>query len=141
MNAQLKSKKPKRFSIVEVIISNYKGEILLLKRSDKNSIWVNKWQLPGGKVEKNESSLKAIKREIREETSFLCPKLAVDKFFCFKHTFKGKNECVSLRVYSCNSMKNEPVLSKDHSSFKFVNPTKIKKSSLTEISRISIFGL
>lgn len=131
----------KRFGIVEALVFNSKGEILLLKRSKKNSTWVNKWQLPGGKVEKNESFIKAIKREIREESSFVCSKIYLRKVFCFKHTFRKKEECVLLKVYSCKLNKNPIALSEDHSSFKFVNLKKINKSSLTQISKIALFGL
>ncbi len=141
MSALIRSKKPKRFGIVEALIYNSKGEILLLKRSKKNSTWVNKWQLPGGKVEKNESFIRAIKREIKEESSLSCANINLDKVFCFKHTFKGLKECICLKVYSCKLSNDPLILSKDHSSFKFVNLNKIKKSSLTEISRISVFGL
>ena len=69
MASLLDKDKLKNFEIVEALIHNNKGEILLLKRSKKNSVWVNKWQLPGGKLEEGESSIKAIKREIFEETS------------------------------------------------------------------------
>jgi ADP-ribose pyrophosphatase YjhB (NUDIX family) len=140
MSASIKPKKLKRFSIVEALIYNSKGEVLLLKRSKKNSTWINKWQLPGGKVEKNESSLSAIKREIKEESSLGCAGISLDKVFCFKHKFKGLNECICLKVYSCKLSKDPLVLSLDHSSFKFVKLSKIKKFSLTNISKISIFG-
>jgi len=141
MSASIKSKKPKRFGIVEALIYNSKGEILLLKRSKNNSTWINKWQLPGGKVEKKETFFKAIKREIKEESSLSCSNIILNKVFCFKHTFKGLKECVCLKVYSCKLTKEPLVLSVDHSSFKFVNLKKINKSSLTEISKISLFGL
>ncbi len=140
MSASIKTKKPKRFGIVEALIYNSKGEILLLKRSKNNSTWVNKWQLPGGKVESKESFFKAIKREIKEESSLACGKVNLKKVFCFNHKFKGKKEVVLLKVYVCKLSKDLVTLSVDHSSFKFINPDKIKKSSLTQISKISIFG-
>lgn len=39
----------------------------------------DKWEFPGGKVEKGESSEDALKREIREE---LATEIAVDRFIC-----------------------------------------------------------
>ena len=141
MGALIIKKKLSTFCIVESLIYNSKGEVLLLKRSKNNSIWVNKWQLPGGKLEKNESSLSAIKREIKEEIAISNAKLSLSKVFCFNNVFKGKKERVSLKVYSCKLSKDPLILSVDHSCFKFVNLKKIKKSSLTEISKISIFGL
>lgn len=141
MASLLDKDKLKNFEIVEALIHNNKGEILLLKRSKKNSVWINKWQLPGGKLEEGESSIKAIKREIFEETSLSCKGIYLLSVFRFENIFKGKKEVVSLKVYSCNLSGEDLVLDVDHSSFKFINPKKIKKSDLTQISRISIFGL
>lgn len=137
----LRKEKLNKFEIVEALVYNSKGEILLLKRSKKNSLWVNKWQLPGGKLEENESAIKAIKRELFEETSLSCKGIHLFNVFCFENIFKGKKEIVSLKVYSFNLSYDKLVLDEDHSSFKFVDPKKIKKSDLTEISKISIFGI
>ena len=49
--------------VVNLIILNSKKEILLAKRKDRYS----GWSIPGGGIEKNESNLKALKREINEE--------------------------------------------------------------------------
>lgn len=45
----------------------YKNSILIVKRSEKLRVGAGLWQLPGGKVEQNESPLSAILREIKEE--------------------------------------------------------------------------
>ncbi len=49
---------------VRAIIVNDAEEILLQRRTD-----MALWGLPAGSVELNESALKALKREVREETS------------------------------------------------------------------------
>ena len=43
--------------VVEAILKNKEGKILLLKRSDYNTFFVDLWQLPGGKVEFGENVL------------------------------------------------------------------------------------
>ncbi len=51
------------------LIFNEKKEILLMKRSGEvrnNSGW---WAKPGGRVEYNETAVKMVKREIKEETN------------------------------------------------------------------------
>ena len=51
---------------VGVIVVNNKNKIFVGKRKDNP---VNKWQMPQGGVNKNESFLTAMKRELDEETS------------------------------------------------------------------------
>ena len=51
---------------VGVIVLNNKNKIFVGKRKDNP---VNKWQMPQGGIDKNESFLTAMKRELNEETS------------------------------------------------------------------------
>lgn len=44
------------------------GKILLLKRTKTRQFWPGLWEVPGGKVEKNETKEEAIRREFFEET-------------------------------------------------------------------------
>ena len=56
MNTQL-------FKITQnIIIQNQEEAVLILKHN------TGKWLLPGGKIQKNESWIDALKREIKEET-------------------------------------------------------------------------
>lgn len=50
----------------------YNKKLLLILRDNKPNIpSPNKWSLPGGAIEKNESPLKAIKRELKEEINIV----------------------------------------------------------------------
>ena len=51
---------------VGVIVLNHQNKIFVGKRIDNP---VDKWQMPQGGVDKNESFLNAMKRELKEETS------------------------------------------------------------------------
>jgi len=56
----------KLVKVVAAIIENDQNEILCALRSPEMSI-PNKWEFPGGKVEKNEDIFSALEREISEE--------------------------------------------------------------------------
>ena len=61
----IKKKLPLRIG-VGVIVLNDENKIFVGKRKDNP---VNKWQMPQGGINKNESFLTAMKRELHEETS------------------------------------------------------------------------
>jgi 8-oxo-dGTP diphosphatase len=51
-----------------IILLNSNNEVLLILRDNKQEIpYPNMWDIPGGMVEKNETAVEAIKREIYEE--------------------------------------------------------------------------
>ncbi len=125
--------------IVEAIIKDKSGKILLLKRSEKNKFFVDMWQLPGGKVELGENVQDAIKREIYEETSCDLKKMTVNKVLSFKEKFNGFNGTIFLMVFDADC-KLKVKLSEDHFEFGFFSEKEIKKMSLTPISKKSLFG-
>ena len=51
---------------VGVIVLNQNNEVFVGKRKDNP---IDKWQMPQGGMDNNETPLKAMKRELREETS------------------------------------------------------------------------
>jgi len=126
-------------SVVEAVIKNKDGKILLLKRSELNRFYVNKWQLPGGKVEFGEDIQKAIRREIYEETGGKYNKLKLDKVFSLTEKFNGKKSNVFLMVFD-GKFKGKIHLSKEHSEFKFFSLRSIKKLSLSPLSKKAILG-
>jgi phosphoglycolate phosphatase len=54
---------------VSAVFIEFNDSILLLHRQNNKSQG-NKWGIPGGKVDKNESALQAAIREVREETGY-----------------------------------------------------------------------
>lgn len=73
-----------------VLIFNKKGEVLIMKRGKKAKNQAGWWCKPGGQVEYGESAVKAMKREIKEETN-----LNIDIWGILPHTdhiIKGEGE-------------------------------------------------
>jgi 8-oxo-dGTP diphosphatase len=59
---------------VAVIIKNPLDQVLLLLRDDKPGLpFANHWSLPGGRVEFNETSEAAARREVQEEIGLELP--------------------------------------------------------------------
>ena len=50
-----------------VLIFNKKGEVLLKKRGSESRNEIGKWEKPGGAIRYGETSVTAMKREIKEE--------------------------------------------------------------------------
>jgi 8-oxo-dGTP pyrophosphatase MutT (NUDIX family) len=54
---------------VAVIVEDPRGHVLLLLRGPTAPWMPNRWNLPGGKIERGESAYEAATRETREETN------------------------------------------------------------------------
>jgi len=132
------SKKKRFVRIVEAIIKDARGRILILKRSTNNSIYVGKWQLPGGKAEKGETALQTANRELLEELGCKCFSFKLLKKIIFTEMFKGSKSTVELSIFSCK-MKGSILLSKDHTIYKFVNSARIEKRLLAPVSKKALF--
>jgi mutator protein MutT len=122
--------------VVEAILKNSQEKILLLKRSNKNKSFKGLWQLPGGKVEKNEVIEEALKREIEEEIGIKLCEYKKKEEINFEHSFNGFKGKLLLFVFagSCPD-KVSLTLSEEHSAFGFFFIDEIKKMHLAPTSK------
>ena len=95
-----------------VIIKDKK--ILLTQRGYGE--YKDKWEFPGGKIEKDESKEDAIKREIKEE---LDASIKVDNFLC-KVEYDYTTFYLKMNVF-CVSLEEEHIIFKEHESYKWIN--------------------
>ncbi|MFH0929336.1 MAG: NUDIX domain-containing protein [Candidatus Aenigmatarchaeota archaeon] len=96
------------------------GKYLVLQRSDKNMTNKGRWQLPEGKVRPGENLLKALRREILEETSTM---LTSVKLFGIHSNImrKGRGIFRVVRVvFKCKTI-GKIKLSKDHKDYKWAS--------------------
>ena len=66
---------------VAVIVDSYRNILLTQRHDPKNPLTHLKWQLPGGKIEKNETAISACYREILEETGLTVKILSQSPYF------------------------------------------------------------
>ncbi|MBE7412053.1 MAG: NUDIX hydrolase [Leptospiraceae bacterium] len=87
------------------IVTNYRKEILFIRQSKKNHSY---WLLPGGGIEKGESALGALKRELKEELGLIIKKA---EFLLLNESIgpKGERHIIQL-VYKVDVANNYPIL-------------------------------
>lgn len=113
-------------NVAYILIRN-NNSLLLVKRSEKSK-FSNMWELPGGKIEENESPEETIIRECYEETKI---KLNKENIKLVKVT---KLKDINVFIFSTRlSEKKEVILSDEHSDFAWVDINKLKTFDLTKI--------
>lgn len=116
----------------------YKNKYLLQLRDNKKGIhFPGFWGLFGGRIKPNETSLKAIKREIIEETN-----LVINKFnYKYRFNIQGK-DLVRTRdiTYYQGELKNLPnkILIREGKDFGFFSFNEIKKIKITSFDFAAI---
>lgn len=101
---------------VNIVVANGQGNILVLKRSSAEKYCPNFWDLPGGKIENDETLLEAAKRESKEESG-LDAKLEQEHFYVY-HC-----QDVDLDIYGFKAsiVGGKVLLSDEHTEFKWVS--------------------
>lgn len=76
-----------------------------------------KWEFPGGKLEENEDSVSALKREIKEEME---TDIKIDQYLCtIEHDYDSFH--LSMDVYICHFL-NQNIKLHDHMAFRWIKP-------------------
>lgn len=76
-----------------------------------------KWEFPGGKLEENEDSVSALKREIKEEME---ADIKIDQYLCtIEHDYDSFH--LSMDVYICHFL-NQNIKLHDHMAFRRIKP-------------------
>lgn len=116
--------------VVTALIEN-KGRYLVLQRSESNITNENKWQFPEGKVRFGENLIKALKRELLEETGLI---LTNAKLFGIHSNVSREAHGVFRifrTIFKCKVM-GKVRLSKEHKHFTWISPKELSKLDFIE---------
>jgi 8-oxo-dGTP diphosphatase len=107
-----------RYSTAAII---KKQDKILIARRKQGGALSNKWELPGGKVEKGETLQAALSREIEEELGI---KIKIGKIF---HTgyFKNRNKVYKLFVF-CAEYHTGDIRLQEHAQIEWVKPADLQ---------------
>jgi mutator protein MutT len=116
---------------VATVYIEFNDQILLLHRQDNKSEG-NKWGIPGGKVDKNETPLHAVIREIKEETGYDISKHEIE---CLKPVYIEYNDKDHFVYHAFRtSLQDDPGAVKinfqEHKGFTWVKPADALKMDL-----------
>lgn len=107
--------------VVGAIIINEKSEILIARRNKEKKLG-GLWELPGGKVEKNEKPQAGLIREIQEEMSI---DIKIENHFA-NNIHKNENGEINLITYIARIINGEIKLT-DHDKIEWVRINDIDK--------------
>ena len=111
---------------VNVVITDNQNRILILKRDSNVEFSPSLWDLPGGKVENNETLQKAVKREAKEESGLdVEPK---NNYFYLYHYPNGK---IDIYAFQANLISGEVVIDEKHTEFKWISKDEWKSLDYT----------
>jgi|SRR3989344_3253335 len=114
-----------RHIVVVTGIVVYDGKILLLKRSDTMEMHPGKWSFPGGKINKGEDFISALRREIREEAGL---EIGDDKKYVSDYFFtRPSGICTVGCCFLVNAVNNDVRLSQEFTDYGWIEPEDIDK--------------
>lgn len=118
---------------VATVYIEYHGQILLLHRQNNKSQG-NKWGVPGGKVEKNETPLQAVIRETKEETGVDISNQKIETLRAVYVEYSEKNHFVyhTFRTQLPGDPSAIRINFDEHRGFTWVKPADALKMNLVQ---------
>ncbi len=117
-----------------------KGKLLVVKRT-KRVLWPNLWEIPGGRVEGNESDEEALIREFEEETGLEITIIKKYNEFYYKYADKDSVESDFIIQADSFAVKIDP---NEHTEYRWVTEEQLKNLEISPDMRKSIekaFGM
>lgn len=124
---------------IATVYIEHNGQILLLHRQDNKSQG-NKWGIPGGKVEKNETPLQAVIRETKEETGIDISSQTIEALKTVYVEYNEKNHFVyhAFRTKLQGDPGSVRIHFNEHKGFTWVTPADALKMDLLQDEDVCI---
>ena len=117
-----------RLIIHAVLLSNNQ-EVLIIKRTENQSVYPGYWDIPGGTLESGELPLEGLKREVKEETN-----LDIGKASLFFHTAnidKSKNKLFVRLIFLATYKGSNIILNpNEHTEYQWITKETYKNFKL-----------
>ena len=98
---------------------------ILLAQRPKSRSWSGWWEFPGGKLEKNESPIDALIRELKEEVGI--DVVNFQKWVTRNYSYEEHN--VTLYFFKVTEWKGKPS-PKENQRLLWINPCEVKKATI-----------
>ncbi len=112
-----------RKAVKSFIVNN--NQLLLIKRADDDVHRPGIWEIPGGRLDKDENMIDGLVRETKEETNL---DIEIIKELNKQHFIRDDGDPIDMTIFLCKPISSKVCLSKEHSDFKWVNINKAKEN-------------
>lgn len=100
------------------------NKLLIVKRSSKDELKPSVWELPGGRLEKNEDELTGLHREIKEETNL---DVEIINTIDSRSFMKNENLRITIITFLCKPLTNDIIISDEHEDYEWIDINSAKE--------------
>jgi len=102
-------------------IVNDKNELLLIKRPEDVPHCPGVWEVPGGRLNKEEDPFEGLKREVKEETGI---EIDIKNPLKVHHFTRQDSQKITMITFLCKPITTNIVLSKEHVDYEWISADK-----------------